>query len=168
MDLVLTNHSLWEEWIIISCVDELVFGLSVNIVQMVKHASTVLTLVCFHSLHIHFKKHSRRKYGRWGWRRGGRWLPNRWGWRNGGGKAGGAETQKGPSLKSHVSDWVGVTKLHKLEFVFVEFTSFSMTDVNAFFSFYVFQAQGGGFQKKFRKNNWKSGRKKQGKVQNGK
>ncbi|XP_028274003.1 surfeit locus protein 2 [Parambassis ranga] len=30
------------------------------------------------------------------------------------------------------------------------------------------KAQGGGFQKKFRNNHWKSGRKKPGKVQNGK
>ncbi|XP_059214169.1 surfeit locus protein 2 [Centropristis striata] len=30
------------------------------------------------------------------------------------------------------------------------------------------KAQGGGFQKKFRNNHWKSGRKKQGKVPNGK
>lgn len=30
------------------------------------------------------------------------------------------------------------------------------------------KVQGGGFQKKFRNNNWKSGRKKQGKARNGK
>lgn len=29
---------------------------------------------------------------------------------------------------------------------------------------HVFQVQGGGFQKKFRNNHWKSGRKKRGKV----
>lgn len=44
---------------------------------------------------------------------------------------------------------------------------FFLTHINCF-HINVFQVQGGGFQKKFRNNHWKSGRKKRGKVQSGK
>lgn len=39
---------------------------------------------------------------------------------------------------------------------------FSLSHINGVI--FVFQVQGGGFQKKVRNNHWKSGRKKQKKV----
>lgn len=47
-------------------------------------------------------------------------------------------------------------------------TLFSEVDADSPYDLLVFQVQGGGSQKKMRNNQWKSGRKKCGKAQNGK